>query len=112
MLQGVGHQVTLVDRAQKALDRFGQDIDVIFMDVSLPGMDGREATRRWRAMEADQEASPMWIIALTAQVTESQRQQCLDAGMNDYLYKPVSLERLAAAIGRIGQSEKQIEAAV
>jgi signal transduction histidine kinase/CheY-like chemotaxis protein/ligand-binding sensor domain-containing protein len=112
MLQGIGHQVTLVDRAQKALDQFGADYDAVFMDVSLPGMDGREATRRWRALEQEHQQDPMWIIALTAQVTESQRQQCFDAGMNDYLHKPVSVERLAEAIGRMGSSTQQVEAAI
>jgi len=112
MLQGIGHQVTVVDRAQKALDQFGADYDAVFMDVSLPGMDGREATRRWRALEQEQQQNPMWIIALTAQVTESQRQQCFDAGMNDYLHKPVSVERLAEAIGRMGSSTQQVEAAI
>lgn len=111
MLQGIGHQVTLVDRGPKALERFGEPFDVVFMDVSLPGMDGREVTRRWREREAQEGRAPMWIIALTAQVTELQRQQCIEAGMNDYLHKPVSLERLAEALGRRGNQGAQASVA-
>ncbi|GAB4185204.1 MAG: hypothetical protein Tsb002_08760 [Wenzhouxiangellaceae bacterium] len=103
MLQDMGHQVTLVDRGPKALEQFGESFDLIFMDVSLPGMDGCEVTGHWRQREAQQQRANVRIIALTAQVTESQRQQCLDAGMDDYLSKPVSVERLADVLVQVQQ---------
>ena len=72
--------------------------DVIFMDVQMPEIDGLEATRRIRA-ELPAERQPR-IVAMTAAAFPEDRARCLDAGMNDYIAKPASLEELAAALGR------------
>jgi len=67
------------------------------MDVQMPEMDGLEATRRIRERTRAGGPNP-WIIALTANAMEGDRQACVDAGMDDYLSKPVKRETLAAAL--------------
>jgi len=71
---------------------------LILMDVSMPDMNGFEATRAIRAAEAASGAR-VPIIGVTAHVLKGDREKCLDAGMDDYLPKPVSPDRLAAKIG-------------
>ena len=75
------------------------DAAVVFMDGQMPIMDGIEATERIRAMEADGPCRTP-IIALTAHALEHDRQRFLDAGMDDYLAKPLRPEALAAALAR------------
>ncbi len=81
--------------ALEALER--QPYDVILMDMQMPEMDGLEAThhirRKWP------EHGPR-IIAMTANATKEDRQACLDAGMNDYLAKPIRVEELVAALNK------------
>jgi CheY-like chemotaxis protein len=72
--------------------------DAILMDIGLPGMDGFEATRLIRSRE--QEGVEVPIIALTALVNDGIFEQCLDAGMDDYLAKPVTRASLVAALLR------------
>jgi len=77
-----------------------QPYDVIFMDVQMPEMDGLEATRRIRAEQPPGSPGP-WIIALTANAIEGDREITLQAGMDDYLTKPVKSADLAAALARV-----------
>jgi len=72
--------------------------DVILMDIKMPGLDGCEASRIIRRTEKEAGASPMPIIALTANAMESDRRQCLAAGIDEFLVKPVELSRLAETI--------------
>ncbi len=74
----------------------GRPYDAILMDVQMPELDGYAATRRIRQMEV---AQPV-IIAMTASALEGDRQTCRDAGMDDYVAKPVHLEKLRAALER------------
>jgi signal transduction histidine kinase/ActR/RegA family two-component response regulator len=74
--------------------------DAILMDIAMPMIDGFEAARRIRSGEQNQRAEEVPIIALTAQVTEGTFEQCLDAGMDDYLAKPVTKDAVAAALER------------
>jgi CheY-like chemotaxis protein len=74
---------------------------VILMDCQMPEMDGYEATRRLRQMERDNPDSPRhWVIALTAHALDGDRQRCLDAGMDDYVSKPIRLDELARVLER------------
>lgn len=66
--------------------------DLIFMDCQMPVMDGYEATRRIRAQEKEQKRTP--IIALTAHAFETDKKKCYEAGMDDYLSKPIDYDRL------------------
>ncbi len=75
-------------------------LDLIFMDVQMPEVDGLEATQAIRANEHKLGKSPCYIIALTAEAMEGDAQKCLDAGMNDYLSKPLKLPELATALAK------------
>jgi signal transduction histidine kinase/ActR/RegA family two-component response regulator len=72
--------------------------DLILMDCQMPNMDGYEATRRIRAGDAGQKFSQIPIAALTANVLDSEREKCREAGMNDYLSKPINFEALKAVL--------------
>lgn len=69
--------------------------DCILMDMQMPGMDGIEATRRIRAMERSRSLPPAFISALTANILPEDRQQCLEAGMDAYLNKPIKIQSVA-----------------
>ncbi|HEY9027576.1 MAG TPA: PAS domain-containing protein [Burkholderiaceae bacterium] len=73
--------------------------DLIFMDCMMPGIDGYETARRIRALEtALGRSQPTAIVALTANASDSDLQQCMEAGMNDFLSKPLSLQALSRAL--------------
>jgi CheY-like chemotaxis protein len=73
------------------------------MDVQMPEMDGLEATRRVVAGQPDAAKRP-WIIALTANAVQGDRELCLAAGMDDYISKPIKKEQLAGVLGRVRQA--------
>ncbi|MCO6458258.1 MAG: response regulator, partial [Pirellulaceae bacterium] len=100
-LEAAGHRVTAVSLGQLAVERAGRETyDVILMDVQLPDIDGLEATRQIRAAEQrTQRRVP--IVALTAHAVTGFRQQCLEAGMDEYVTKPILLPELIAAIRRV-----------
>ena len=77
-----------------------QHFDLVLMDWQMPAMDGLEVTRRMRAGEAGPASQTVPIVALTANAFAEDRAACLDAGMNDFLTKPVLAERLIAAVQR------------
>ena len=97
MLDFVGYRdVTVVEDGQQVLDAVARErFDAILMDCRMPVMDGYEATSRLRAG-----GCRLPIIALTANVSEEQRQKCLAAGMDDFLSKPMEADRLARVLDR------------
>lgn len=102
--------------AERALSRLGFEADItsdgrealeavktrryglILMDCMMPEMDGYEATREIRAFEGEHSHTP--IVAFTADTTHSCRERCLEAGMDDYLTKPIDMGLLRKALGR------------
>jgi CheY-like chemotaxis protein len=103
MLAALGYRADLAANGLEviqALDR--QTYDVILMDVQMPEMDGLETARRIVDRQPDRTKRP-WIIALTANAVHGDRDICLDAGMDDYISKPITKEELAAAMGHVGE---------
>jgi signal transduction histidine kinase/DNA-binding response OmpR family regulator len=99
LLERLGYEADVVGDGRQALARLDHAAyDVILMDVQMPEMDGLEASRaicaRWAASERPR------IIAMTAEAMQGDRDKCLAAGMDDYIVKPVTLDRLAAALAK------------
>ena len=92
--------IDMVVDGQQALDFItqGGTPDVVLMDVQMPVMDGLAATAQIREWEAAQDKPHLTIIALTANVYEENRQNCLAAGMDDFLAKPLDIAKLEAAL--------------
>ena len=87
-----GHDVDIADNGKKAVEAVKlKDYDVVFMDIAMPEMDGLAATKAIRALPGKKELP---IIAMTAHAMRGDREECLAAGMNDYITKPLSREIL------------------
>jgi CheY-like chemotaxis protein len=101
LMEKRGIQVVHVVNGAQALEVLrSREFDLVLMDVQMPVMDGVAATRAIRNNEAGEAARSLPIIALTAYAMDDDKTIFLDAGMNDYLPKPVRLENLEAGIGR------------
>ncbi|MYN04272.1 response regulator [Pseudoduganella sp. DS3] len=92
-LEQKGAAVEIARNGLEALEKLDAvpDIDLVLMDIMMPGMDGLEATRRLRA---DPRFVRLPVIAITAKAMKDDQEQCLAAGANDYLAKPIDLSRL------------------
>lgn len=106
MLGTLGYNVLLAEDGVAAIEqlrRHDELIDAVLMDQSMPRMDGVTATREIRALEASGTftKSPRIIIAVTAVVGPHAQAMCQEAGMNDFLSKPLSLARLDAALSTL-----------
>ena len=108
LLDRMGHDADVVTNGVEALDALREKTyDLVLMDVQMPEVDGLEATRRirneWPAAEQP------YVIALTAAVTEEDRKRCREAGMDDFLSKPVKKEDLADALRLAGDSSEPMD---
>jgi len=85
--------VVLADNGKLALEKLKSEkgIDIVIMDVMMPVMDGYEATRRIRMID---KFKNLPIIALTAKAMPEDKAKCMEAGANDYITKPVEIEKL------------------
>lgn len=101
ILEQAGHQVVVASDGEKALDMLeAGGIDIVLMDMNMPEMSGLDVARMYRFMHGDRDHVP--IIALTAEATEAARQQCVEAGMEGFLTKPVEARTLLETIERLG----------
>ncbi len=101
MLPTRNYQVTIAGDGREAVDAFARGaFDVILMDVSMPVMDGFEAARAIRLLEKAQSRNRTPIVCLTAHVMASDIEQSMDAGMDDFLAKPISQDKLTKVIAR------------
>lgn len=102
ILVGEGLIAELVTNGREAVEAAGRNIhDAILMDIRMPEMDGYEATRRIRKTGND-----VPIIAMTASAMESDRKKCMDAGMSDYVSKPIRPDRLIAILAKWIERER------
>ena len=108
LLVKLGHHPTIAESGKAAIESWlaaraaGAPFDRVLMDLHMPGMDGLEATRRIRAIEAETGTPRTPILALTANAFAEDRDACLEAGMDGFLIKPLDRERLAAALAKSG----------
>jgi PAS domain S-box-containing protein len=107
LLEKQGHEVQVVNNGLEAVEAVQRrDFDVILMDVQMPELDGLEAARRIREIQAHgHRRTP--IIAMTAHALKGDRELCLDAGMDGYVSKPVRVQELYTAIAE--QFVKSVE---
>jgi CheY-like chemotaxis protein len=102
LLGKMGLRARCVENGQEAVEAVtrGTPPDLILMDIQMPLMNGIEATEIIRRWERDNGRPPLPIVALTAGAFEDDRQQCLAAGMDDFLAKPVNMNALAAVMAQ------------
>jgi CheY-like chemotaxis protein len=99
LLEDQGYAVSAVGNGRLALAAVNEGVDLVLMDVQMPEMDGLEATRRIRAQEQGS-GRHLPIIAMTAHSMPKDRALCLEAGMDDYVAKPIHAETLYALLSR------------
>ena len=118
LLETRGHRVTLASNGIEAVEAFKKgDFDLILMDIQMPEMDGFEASREIRKLETgDPQQSPIAnrqssihsipIIAMTAHAMTGDREKCIDAGMDDYVSKPIKPEALYSVIDKVARKSQ------
>jgi signal transduction histidine kinase/DNA-binding response OmpR family regulator/CHASE3 domain sensor protein len=97
VLEPSGAAIEIARNGREALDRLAArpDVDLVLMDIMMPEMDGLEATRR---MRQDPRLARLPVIALTAKAMADDRERCLAAGANDYIAKPLDVDRLLSLV--------------
>ena len=99
MLTKAGYQVEVANNGRETVGKFTSspdDFDLIFMDIQMPEMDGMEATKTIREKGFDS----IPIVAMTANAMKGDREKCLEAGMDDYISKPIKREVVFDVIER------------
>ncbi len=111
MLERSGHSVHLARNGAEAVEMFSvESFDVVLMDLEMPVMDGLEATRRIRAYEQSLHGQPgphTPIMAMTANASKADETRCLEAGMNAFLAKPFTSEKLLTALDALSLTPLQ-----
>jgi CheY-like chemotaxis protein len=109
MLTRLGHECALASDGREAIAEWGAGgYDVIFMDVQMPDIDGFDATREIRRLEAGS-GIRIPIVAMTAHAMPGDRERCLGAGMDDYVTKPISLSELARVLTSVQTRQQRAE---
>jgi two-component system sensor histidine kinase/response regulator len=101
MLEHLGCSVKAVSNGQEALNVLSEvHYDVVFLDVQMPEMDGFEAARRIRDTSSSVLDHKVPILAITAHVSLDYQQRCYEAGMNDFIAKPIRMNDLTKAVSK------------
>jgi two-component system sensor histidine kinase/response regulator len=99
-LEKLGHTVVVAQNGLEAVEHVQSDrFDCVLMDMQMPEMDGYDATREIRRLEAQQGWTPNFIIAMTAHVMKGDAEKCLAYGMDEYISKPFRIDRLLEVLG-------------
>ena len=99
LLELEGHTIRTVSDGLEAVDACEEEtFDVILMDLEMPGMDGFEATKTIRNLEAHRQSPATPVIAMTAHVSQTVANRCLEGGMNGYVSKPIDSNELLSTI--------------
>jgi CheY-like chemotaxis protein len=106
MLKHLGYRAEVAANGVEVLQALRrQPFDIVLMDIQMPEMDGLEATHRIREINGRQP----FIIAMTAYALDGDREECLKAGMDEYIRKPIQMEDLQKALERFGEATKALE---
>ncbi|NEW94905.1 response regulator [Rhodopseudomonas sp. BR0M22] len=112
LLDRLGHRAEIVGDGRRAVESWaaanktGTPFDLVLMDVQMPILDGLEAARQIRTMEAERTRPRVPILALTANTLAEDRDACLDAGMDGFLVKPVDPDRLAEILAGLSAARQ------
>jgi two-component system sensor histidine kinase/response regulator len=107
VLKKLGYTTEIVSNGREAVEAWVRNkYDIILMDCHMPDMDGYEATKRIRELEAEQNLEPTQIIAMTASAMRGDRELCLASGMDDYTTKPIDGHALGTALKKALSSSK------
>lgn len=106
LFQRLGYRIDVVANGREVVEALSRiRYDVVFMDCQMPEMDGFEATHVIRERE---QSDRVPIIAMTANAMQGDRERCLEAGMDDYISKPISVDALAGALDRVSQERRRV----
>ena len=99
MLERLGAVVTTAEDGSSAVSMATADVfDIVLMDLQMPGLDGISAARAIRGWEAANDRAPVRLVALTGNAPEDYAEACAAAGMDGFLVKPVTAERLCSLL--------------
>ena len=99
VLQHLGYAADVVGNGREVIQAIAnKSYDLILMDIQMPEMDGLEATRYIRTQESESKLTPLAIVAMTANATHDDQDICQQAGMNDYLSKPIQIDKLKSIL--------------
>jgi len=111
MLKGLGHEIEFAKNGKEALEKSKELrhwADVILMDMRMPEMDGLEATKAIRNYERGKGLRPLPIFALTANAMEEDKNKCLEAGMTNYVSKPIDIGVLKKALAQCQKAKRKL----
>ncbi|TYQ31265.1 response regulator [Pseudanabaena sp. UWO310] len=101
VLKHLGYEADIVGNGQEAIAAIADKAyDLILMDIQMPEMDGIQATKHIRDRENASQSPPIAIVAMTANATDDDQNICRDAGMSDYISKPIQIDKLKNILQR------------